>query len=255
MTPILRLFRILLPGIIVGIALNAAFQTSAYSQAPEGSPTRAYKPRPPEGKVPILWIGGGDWHDTLNNAGILRWYLEAAGPYHITYTEDYDVFTRLRPYRVVVMHHQARSITNAEERALLDAVSAGKPVVALHSSTAALRVEGHERPKYHALLGARFLKHPPQHDFRVTLTDRAHPILSGLDDFNIWDELYMFDSLQPDRHVLMTADFEGTTYPIAWTRQHGKGKVFYTALGHGVEANSNPHFQRLVHQAIEWALE
>ena len=42
---------------------------------------------------------------------------------------------------------------------------------------------------------------------------------------------------------------------ILWTRQVGKGRVFYSALGHGKEAWENPAWQKLVVQGILWAAD
>ena len=39
---------------------------------------------------------------------------------------------------------------------------------------------------------------------------------------------------------------------IVWTRQIGKGRVVYSALGHGKEAWTNPAWQKLIIQAIRW---
>jgi type 1 glutamine amidotransferase len=40
---------------------------------------------------------------------------------------------------------------------------------------------------------------------------------------------------------------------IIWTREIGKGRVVYNALGHGKEAWENPAWQKLTVQAILWA--
>ncbi len=40
---------------------------------------------------------------------------------------------------------------------------------------------------------------------------------------------------------------------MAWVQQYGKGRVFYTGLGHGKEAWTNPAFQRLVVRGMYWA--
>ena len=40
---------------------------------------------------------------------------------------------------------------------------------------------------------------------------------------------------------------------MCWVSHYGKGRVFYTANGHGTEAWTNPAFQRLVTRGIYWA--
>jgi type 1 glutamine amidotransferase len=39
---------------------------------------------------------------------------------------------------------------------------------------------------------------------------------------------------------------------MAWTKRIGKGKSFYTAIGHRPESYSEPHVVQLIEQAIEW---
>ncbi len=55
----------------------------------------------------------------------------------------------------------------------------------------------------------------------------------GLSDFEIQDELYYNLQWQPDRsEPLATIHHEGEDWPVAWTRDYGRGKVFHTVLGH-----------------------
>ncbi len=42
-------------------------------------------------------------------------------------------------------------------------------------------------------------------------------------------------------------------YPCTWARMHGKGRVFYTSMGHGEETWSNPFFQAIVRGGLAWA--
>jgi type 1 glutamine amidotransferase len=46
---------------------------------------------------------------------------------------------------------------------------------------------------------------------------------------------------------------EDNDYAMAWVRTYGKGRVFYTALGHGENVWRDPRFQNLVVQAIKWS--
>jgi hypothetical protein len=40
--------------------------------------------------------------------------------------------------------------------------------------------------------------------------------------------------------------------PLAWVRSEGRGRVFYSALGHPISAWSDPNVQRLVSQGVRW---
>ena len=153
------------------------------------------------------------------------------------------------------MYHQLDSMTDAEQKALLDAVAGGRKIVALHSCTAAFRFAQPHRDAYYRLMGGEFEKHPKQQNFPVQVADNRHPIMQDIDNFTIWDEFYFLKDIPSGRHILLTGTMNGENHPLAWTRKHGKGEVFYIALGHGIEAHTNPMYQKILANALVWALE
>ena len=89
------------------------------------------------------------------------------------------------------------------------------------------------------------------------------------DEFEWIDEFYQYkpESISRDRiHVLLSVDTEKSDlgpqrgmekngdYPLAWCRQVGKGRSFYTALGHREDVWTNPKFQEHLLGGIKWAL-
>ncbi len=244
---------------LVALALFTAFiymNGTAIAQEMQ-PPTRSVGKREVEGKKQVLWVGGGDFHDTARYYSLHRQYLETEQqlPIYITYTEETDVFLRLDEYDAVVMSHQLKNMTDEEEFALLTAVQRGKKIVALHGATAAFRYGKVVRHLFHDLLGARFKEHPSKRDIPVQIVNSDHPITQGVSDFTIYDEFYLFEATRPDRFFLLNGTLEGETIPLAWTRPYGDGEVFYMALGHGNKANTNPAYLQILKQAILWALE
>ena len=67
--------------------------------------------------------------------------------------------------------------------------------------------------------------------------------------------------VDPSNHVLATTVFEpseaswvtGTVMPVAWTRQWGKGRVFYSSLGHAPEELAVPEARELLRRGMAWA--
>ena len=134
--------------------------------------------------------------------------------------------------------------------------------LALHGTSGgrAERVEGSRsrrtvKTEHHALLGGRFLTHPPICEFRVEVKAPDHPLTRGLGaSFTVEDEPYFVELQDPAAtHILLTADYGagftspaiGTLYPcdtslladgrtrvIGYTRTVGRGAVTYIALGH-----------------------
>ena len=42
------------------------------------------------------------------------------------------------------------------------------------------------------------------------------------------------------------------TFPLAWTRSYGSGRVFVTLLGHDGRSVDNPNFQKVVLNGVDW---
>ncbi|MET9166996.1 ThuA domain-containing protein [Streptomyces cellulosae] len=118
-------------------------------------------------------------------------------------------------------------------------------------------------PYYGDLLGARFAGHPPIQPGRALVEDPDHPATRHLPPtWEVTDEWYDFHaSPRPTAHVLLSADetsYTGGTmgddHPLAWCRTQGAGRVFYTALGHTVEAYDDPLFLAHLRGGITWAV-
>jgi len=63
-------------------------------------------------------------------------------------------------------------------------------------------------------------------------------------------------------HVILAQDSQGMKgamyqrppFPSTWARPHGKGRVFFTAMGHREDVWTNPTFQQILLGGIAWAL-
>ena len=95
-------------------------------------------------------------------------------------------------------------------------------------------------------------RHPPLGPIKVHVCPTDHPATSGLNDFVIEDELFLFRDCPQDNHVLLDTVFEGKRQPLAWTRNWGKGRVLHIALGHGTKAAENSAFQQLIVNGFAW---
>ena len=87
----------------------------------------------------------------------------------------------------------------------------------------------------------------------LAFKDPGHEILAGLKPFGTEGKLYKNPALAADVKVLITAtNTSGNTEPVAWTRMHNGGKVFYTSLG--VQKDfENPAFRQFLVNAVLWA--
>ena len=60
--------------------------------------------------------------------------------------------------------------------------------------------------------------------------------------------------LSKEVNVLLTGSIPGHTEPVAWTRIHNGGRVFYTSLGHREDVWTNPKWQQHLMGGIAWTL-
>ncbi len=104
--------------------------------------------------------------------------------------------------------------------------------------------------------------HGQQHAFLMTTRAPEHPIMAGLPAkwMHAQDELY--DRLRgPAQHVTVLASAmsdpakggTGEDEPLLMTIAYGKGRVFHTALGHGLEAIKDVGFAVTLQRGVEWA--
>ncbi len=154
----------------------------------------------------------------------------------------------------------SEGLSAAQEDSLLGAAAAGTGIAAWHGAAAAFRTS----IKYHWLLGGSFLEHPAgegvKDPYEVSIVDRNHEITAGVADFRVASEQY-YMSVDPNNHVLAETTFsaqhlpwiEGNRIPQAWTRTWGRGRVFYSAVGHDLDDLQNPDVTRLCAQGFAWA--
>lgn len=97
--------------------------------------------------------------------------------------------------------------------------------------------------------------HDPRREFTVNIVDKSHPITKGMEEFTqSIDELYTCLDGDAPIHVLATAvsTVDKKVYPMAFTYNPGKGRVFHCVLGHSLES-FNPAMNELYRRGTAWA--
>jgi len=190
----------------------------------------------------------------------------AAGKLEVVATQDCGMIRRdvLDEFAAVVFYTTGElPIAPENLQGLIDWIHEGGAFVGVHSATDTL----YEFAPYMELVAGRFSGHPWHQDVRIRVEDRAHPAVAHLGDaLTITDEIYQFPNLT--RHpvrVLLSLDpssvditkgaREDEDYAIAWCRDWGRGRVFYTALGHRPEVWQAPPFLEHLIQGIRWAID
>ena len=80
----------------------------------------------------------------------------------------------------------------------------------------------------------------------------SHPIVAGLSNFSILDELYYRPQITDKVDPLITAKWGGVEHPMLWVRLYGEARVCYCALGHDGRSFENRTFQVLLKRSTLW---
>jgi type 1 glutamine amidotransferase len=155
------------------------------------------------------------------------------------------------------------------EKAFYDAIRSGKGFMGMHCATDTFghhgkRNKGADDP-YIQMIGAEFIIHGAQQPSLIEIADPTFPgIAKGFGasgrSFTITDEWYALKNYADDLHVILIQGTEGMkghmyerpNFPITWARAFGKGRVFYTSMGHREDVWENPMYQALLLGALGW---
>jgi uncharacterized protein (TIGR03437 family) len=216
----------------------------------------------------VLYVthSAGFRHDCLPlSVEVLKETARASGALEIVATEDLAMLNAatLSGFDAVLFFTSGElPISDVQKQDLLDFIRAGKGFGGVHSATDTF----YTWPEYGELIGARFNGHPWVQQVALDVEDPAHPAVAHLaPGFAIVDEIYQFRDFSRDRvRVLMTLDAHsvdltaagvnaGTEdFPLAWCRNFGAGRVFYTALGHFESTWRDPRFMKMTIEALLW---
>jgi uncharacterized protein len=171
---------------------------------------------------------------------------------HLFYTSDLNDINpeNLAKFDVVLLyanyHEPHYPETSADvEDALVGYVENGGGFVGLHSASGNFR----DSERFIDMLGGQFESHG-EGVFSTRIAEPDHEIMRGFEGFESWDETYVHQNHNElNRTVLSYREDE----PYTWIRDHGDGRVFYTAWGHDERTWQNPGFHDLLERGIRWA--
>ncbi|MCY4146597.1 MAG: ThuA domain-containing protein [Chloroflexi bacterium] len=214
-------------------------------------------------KHALIVYGGWQGHDPVETSHLFAALLREAG-LRVTLSETLDSFLDaelMNAVDMVVPVYTMSSITREQEAGLLDAVrERGVNVGGWHGGMAdAFR----NNTEYQFMCGGQWVAHPGNIiDYRVNVTDPAHPITAGIADFAMHSEQYYMHT-DPSNQVLATTTFsgehapwiDGAVMPVVWTRRYGAGKIFYSSLGHVIGDFDVPEAREIVRRGLLWAVD
>ncbi|WP_461053808.1 PVC-type heme-binding CxxCH protein [Spirosoma arcticum] len=242
---------------LAGLVLVALTQCARQpAKSPRDMLANAAKPR----RTEILFLGDNGHHKPIERVPQLMAALGNKG-INITYTDKLEDLNadNLNKYDGLLIYANWDSIPKPQEKALLDYVASGHGLIPVHCASYCFRNSSEYVDK---VVGGQFWRHKMD-TIQTRFVQPNSPLTTGLSSFKAYDETYLHTHLQADNNVLAVRDIKADQTkdrpdqkeePYTWTRQYGKGRVFYTAYGHDERTWSQPEFGQLLERGILWAV-
>jgi type 1 glutamine amidotransferase len=256
----------------IAMGSAVALPLSAISKSVDADDS--FKPLPSlKGRKVLFVYGGWPGHDPEKFANYMIPWLKEEGA-------EVQSFTTLDPYAdkalmdtidMVIQVFTMSKITKEQEAGLLAAVQLnGTAMAGWHGGMCdAFR----ENPDYQFMTGGQWVVHPGGViDYEVKITDHQDEVTKGLKDFKMKSEQY-YMHVDPNVKVLATTRFngnakpegdqpwqkqtpwiDGAVIPVTWKKMHGKGRIFYTSVGHNLQhVLDQPDALEMMKRGIRWA--
>jgi type 1 glutamine amidotransferase len=254
-------------------AVVTAVQTTARAEDPKNEHRVLYLTHSQGYNHPVLGLS----EKTLTEMG------EKSGAFKVTCLEGYkqkpdkidlSMITPeyLKQFDAIIFYTTGELPLKPEQKkAIIDFVKGGKGFVGIHSATDYCTKPDYW-PEFVDMLGPHFKTHGANDaPLFIKVEDPKFPATKMLpSDWKIADEMYqVVEPVPRDKfRILLTVDTEksdpenlkknkmekGKTYEVSWCRNFGKGRVFYTSLGHREDVWTNKLYQEHVIGGIKWAI-
>lgn len=208
--------------------------TVEFVRQPEGQPKNP-------GRAPEKQAGESD--ESFNNRKgayslALAQFNAANGAWNDSvkaYMAEQMSMERLRQFDGFVFANTTGDLQLPDREGFINLIEEGRAFVAMHSGSDTY----HPFRRYVDMLGGEFETHKAQVEVEPVRHDAKHPAVKPIPEgFKVFDEIYIIKSFEKAKvHGLLGLNAhpnDGTAgyFPISWCKPHGKGRVFYTSLGH-----------------------
>jgi uncharacterized protein len=212
-------------------------------------------------KAMVTW-GGWDGHEPEDCAKIFVDVLKNEG-YDVDLFDSLDCYLdeeKMESLDLIVPCWTMSEITAEQQAGLLNAVKSGVGIAGWHGG---MGDSFRNNTEYQWMVGGQWVVHPGNIiDYEINITKTNDPIVSGLNDFKVHSEQY-YMHVDPGNEVLATSTFNGidgdcpwiagTVMPVIWKRMYGKGRVFYTSLGHVASDFNVTEVKEITRRGMLWA--
>jgi uncharacterized protein len=219
----------------------------------------------------VFYVGGPDFHPTYQQAEqAIAWLGDG---YEYDVKDGLDAFEALDQCHLLVLlglHWTGSQGADGEpnhapmaprhQESFEQYVRSGKPLLAHHGAIASYD----DWPRYGELIGVRWVwehsTHSPLDRHTVRVLPTGHPVVAGLEDYTLYDELYYNLHIDPAMPSMVHAEafWEEKPRPMLITAEGGRvdgaGKMVYMANGHDMRAYESPAIRTIWHNAVAWLM-
>jgi type 1 glutamine amidotransferase len=206
----------------------------------------------------IVW-GGWPGHEPEKGARIVESMLAEEG-FKVQIETSTSAFLNpaLPSLSLIVPIYTMAQIEKPEAIALAGAVESGVGLGGYHGGMADTFRSSTE---HQFVVVGQWVAHPGNIiDYRVDVKKPDDPIMEGVAPVPYRSEQY-YMHVDPSNEVLTATTFngahcpsiDGVVMPVVWKRRHGKGRVFYSSLGHVASEFDVPEMRTILRRGLLWA--
>jgi len=247
----MKIHKLLLVILFLGVILLSNSVICAYAQGVEAL----------KGKKVLFVYGGWDGHEPKQCKDLFVPWLQSVGAEVFVYDNlnCYADAELMGKVDLIIQAWTQGNLGRAEERALLSAVKQrGVGLAGWHGGTGD---SFRNITEFQYMVGGQWVAHPGGViPYEVVITDKNDPVTKGLNNFKMNSEQY-YMHIDPNVKVLATTTYngkvdpwiDGAVMPVAWKKTYGKGRVFYSSLGHVAKDFDVPEAFEIMKRGICWA--
>ncbi len=219
---------------------------------------------PRDEMIRILIFSGRNNHEWQKTTPLLGRIFKDSKLFNVSITERPDTFSYplLKKFRIVISNWNTwpdnkLRLSAQWERDFMKYVIEGGGVLSFHAGASSF----YDWEPYHQIGIGRWgtdTRHGPRAKGHVYGFDQNHPITKGMGDFYIMDEIWENSEIYPEAKAIgkLSATEAKDGHPIdvsaVFVNQTGRGRTFFTTLGHDERALLNSGFQTLLLRAAQW---
>ena len=259
----LKLLNCIFQKILILVSILILFPIQGISQNEQKASTL-------KGKNIIYVYGGWKGHKPSESVDLMVPKLRAEGA-NVKIFDTLSVYTDeklMAETDLIIQIWTMGKITEKQFEGLEKAIMNGTGFAGWHGG---LGDAFRDNLKYQFIVGGQFLFHPGGYiNHSIKIIDKSDPITQGLKDFNLKKTEQYYMLVDPNIKVLAISEFDmekyekpkkkenkitGSTMPVVWKKNYGKGRIFYSSIGHHLTDFDVSEVMTIQIRGFRWASE